>query len=92
MGCEERIKRRCLQQHVEAKHQLICEAFIKVKKQNDVLKDDIKVLRQKNEELQRNNAMLKSTQSRMDHSTIGFLFKIAEGITTHQWKEYFKSL
>ena len=96
MGCEERMKRRCLQEHIEAnviQHQLmICDAFKKVKKQNDVLKDDIKVLQQKNEELQRNNAVLKSAQSRMDHSTMGFVLKMAEEITTHQWKEYFTSL
>ena len=97
MGCEKRMKRRCLQQHIEAniiQHQLmICDAFKKVKKDNEALKDDIKVLQQKNEELQKNNAVLKSAQSRMDHSTIGFVLKMAEGITTpHQWKEYFTSL
>ena len=96
MGCEERMKRQCLQHHIEAnviQHQLmICDAFKKVKKENDALKDDIKVLQQKNEELQRNDVVIKSAQSRMDHSTIGFVLKMAEGITTHQWKEYFTSL
>ena len=96
IGCEERIKRQCLQRHIEAnvmQHQLMMyDAFKNVKKENNTLKDDMKLLKQKNEELQKNNAILKSAQSRIDHSTIGFVLKLAEGITTHQWKEYFSSL
>ena len=96
MGCEERIKRRCLQQHIEANviyHQLmICDAYKNVKKENEALKDDIKLLKQKNEELQKNDATLKSAQGRIDHSTIGFVLKMAERIGTHQWREYFSSL
>ena len=96
MGCEERMKRRCLQEHIEAnvmQHQLlICNAFKNVKKENESLKDDIKILKQSNEELQKNNATLKSAQGRMDHSTIGFVLKMDEGVTKHQWKEYFSSL
>ena len=96
IGCEERIKRQCLQRHIEAnvmQHQLMMyDAFKNVKKENDTLKDDMKILKQKNEELQKNNAILKSAQSRIDHSTIGFVLKMAEGITTHQWKEYFSLL
>ena len=107
MGCEERIKRRCLQEHIEAnvvQHQLmICNAFKneneslkdefkKVKKENESLKNDIKILKQSNEELQKNIATLKSAQGRMDHLTIGFVLKMDEGVTKHQWKEYFSSL
>ena len=96
MGCEERIKRRCLQQHIEANiihHQLmICDAFKKVKKENDTLKDDMKILKQNNEELQKNNVSLKNAQCRMDHSTNGFVLKMDEGVATRQWKEYFSSL
>ena len=96
MGCGVRIKRRCLQEHIEAnviRHQLmICDAFKRVKKENDTLKDDIKILQQKNEELQKNDATLKSAQGRMDHMTIGFVLKMADGITAHQWRDYFSSL
>ena len=96
MGCEERMKRRCLQEHIEAnvmQHQLmICNAFKNVKKENESLKDDIKILKQSNEELQKNNATLKSAQGRIDHSTIGFVLKMDEEVTKHQWKEYFSSL
>ena len=96
MGCEERIKRRCLQQHIEAnmiQHQMmICDAFKNVKKENEALKDSIKILEQKNEELQKSNAVLKSAQSRMDHLTIGFVLKMDKGVVTHQWREYFSSL
>ena len=96
IGCEKKMKRRCLQQHNEAnimQHQLMMyDAFRNVKKENDILKDDIKVLKQSNEELQKNNAVLKSAQSRMDHATIGFVLKMDEEIATHQWKEYFVSL
>ena len=110
MGCEERMKRRCLQEHIEAnvtQHQLmICNAFKNVKKENESLKDgfknvkkeneslkdDIKILKRSNEELQKNNSTLKSAQGRMDHSTIGFVLKMDEGVAKHQWKEYFSSL
>ena len=96
MGCEVRMKRRCLQEHIEAnviRHQLmICDAFKRVKKENDTLKDDIKILQQKNEELQKNDATLKSAQSRMDHMTIGFVLKMDDRITAHQWRHYCSSL
>ena len=96
IGCEERMKRRCLQQHIEAnviQHQLmISDAFRSVKKENKVLKDDIKLLKQKNEELQKNNTSLKNAQCRMDHSINGFVLKMDEGVATPHWKEYFSSL
>ena len=45
IGCEKKMKCRCLQQHNEAnlmQHQLMMyDAFKNVKKENDVLKDDI---------------------------------------------------
>ena len=96
IGCDERMKRRCLQQHIEANvmhHQLmINDAFKSVKKENEALKCDIKLLKKKNEELQKNDVTLKSAQGRMDHSTIGFVLKMDEGVTTPQWREYFSSL
>ena len=110
MGCEVRMKRQCLQEHIEAniiQHQLIIcngfknvkneneslkDEFKNVKKENESLKDDIKILKQSNDELQKNIATLKSAQGRMDHSTIGFVLKMDEGVTKHQWKEYFSSL
>ena len=96
MGCEDKMKRRCLQQHIEAnviQHQMMMfDALKNVKKENETLKGDVKVLKQANEELQKNNATLKSAQGRMDHSTSGFILKMAEEITTHRWREYFSSL
>ena len=96
MGCEERIKRQCLQQHIETnviQHQLmINDAFKNVKKKNEALNDDIKLLKQKNEELQKNNASLKNAQCRIDHSINGFVLKMDEGVATPQWREYFSSL
>ena len=96
LGCAERLKRRCLQEHIEAnviQHQLmICNAFKNVKKENESLKDDIKILKRSNEELQKNDATFKSAQGRVDHSTIGFVLKMDEEAAKHQWKEYFSSL
>ena len=96
MGCEERMKRQCLQEHIEAnvmQHQLmVCNAFKNVKKENESLKDVVMILKQSNEELQKNIATLKSAQGRMDHSTIGFVLKMDEEVAKHQWKEYFSSL
>ena len=96
MGCENMMKRRCLQQHIEANvihyQQMMFDALKNVKKENEALKDDIKALKQANEELQKNNVTLKSAQGRMDCLTIGFVLKMAKGITKHQWREYFSSL
>jgi len=96
MGCEEKIKRQCLQQHIEAnvmQHQLmICTAFKNVKKENEALKDDIKMLKQTNEELQKNNVSLKNAKNMRDHTIIGFVLKMDEAIATHRWKDYFSSL
>ena len=93
MGCEERMKRRCLQEHIEAnvmQHQLmICNAFKNVKKENESLKDVVMILKQSNEELQTNIATLKHAQGRI---AIGFVLKMDEGAAKHQWKEYFLSL
>ena len=96
IGCEERIKRRCLQQHIKAnvmQHQLMMyDAFKSVKKENDALKDDIRILKQKNDELQKNDVALKCAQIRMDHMTVGFVLKMAENIKADKWEEYFSSL
>jgi len=79
MGCKERVKRQCLQQHIEAnvvQHQLMmCEAFKNVKKENEILKQ-----------------ALKSAQNRINHSINGLVLKMAEEVTDDSWKEYFLSL
>ena len=96
MGCEEKIKRQCLQQHIEAnvtQHQLmICTTFKNVRKENEALKDDIKMLKQTNKELQKKNVSLKNAQNMRDYSIIGFVLKVDEAIAAHRWKDYFSSL
>ena len=96
MGCEERIKRQCLQQHMEANlmqhHLMICNAFKDIKKENKALKNDIKMLKRTNEELQKSNVSLNSAQNRGDYSIIGFVLKMDKAIAKLQWKDYFSSL
>ena len=96
IGCEDRIKRQCLQQHIEAnvmQHLLMMyDAFKSVKQENDALKGDIKILKQKNEELQRNDFALKCAQIRLDHLTTGFVLKMSESVKADEWEEYFASL
>ena len=93
MGCEGRMKRRCLQQHIEAnviQHQLmICDAFTNVKKENESLKE---MLKNNNEELRKSNAALESVQKRVYHSTNGLVLNMAEEVPADNWKEYFLSL
>ena len=55
MGCEVRMKRQCLQKHIEAnviQHQLIiCNAFKNVKKENESLKDEFENIKKENKSL-----------------------------------------
>ena len=78
--------------NVKKENESLKDGFKNVKKENESLKDDIKILKRSNEELQKNDATLKSAQSRMNHSTIGFVLKMDEEVARHQWKEYFSSL
>ena len=93
MGCEKRMKRQCLQQHIEAnmvQHQLmICDAFKNVKKENETLKE---MLKHNNEDLRKSNAALKSVQRRVYHATNGLVLNMTKDVTADNWKEYFVSL
>ena len=93
MGCEERMKRQCLQQHIEAnviQHQLmICDTFKNVKKENEALKE---MLINNDEELRKSNAALKSVQRRVYHATNGLVLNVTKKVTADNWKEYFLSL
>ena len=85
MGCEERIKRRCLQEHIEAnviQHQLmICNAFKNVKKENESLKDAFKNVKKENESLKDDIKILKQSNEELQKNDA--TLKSAQGRMDH---------
>ena len=81
MGCTEKMIRCLLQQHMETswlQHQLMmCDAFKRIKKENQMLKKD--------------NEELRKAQKSADHWINGYKL-MAEGVMKTHWREYLFSL
>ena len=78
MGCNEKIKRQCLQEHIEAnmtQHQLMmCSSFKQMKKENSLLKE-----------------ALRNAQQRANHHINGHALEF-KGIRSIKWEDYLQSL